>query len=148
MSENNIKSWFEEAKAVKVYQGEDHEFSIIKGFKVTHYFEDDSYTILDTRLSDFYTKVTKAHKDILCEKGFIKGTSIIMHSRNIKRVNSYLRLIEGLYSKITQYKKSMQKDKVFYRKRIVNCRENIHRYHDLLQFYKSKADQFKKRELN
>jgi hypothetical protein len=148
MSENDMKSWFEEASAVRVYQEGDHEFSIIKGFKVTHYFEDESYTILDTRLNDFYTKVTEAHKNIFCEKGFLKGTSIIMYGRNVKRVNKYLRLIEGLYSKISEYKKSLQKNKVFYTKRIANCRQNIHEYHDLLQFYKSKVDQFEKRELN
>ena len=148
MNDNEIKDWFEEASIIKVFQSEDHEFSINSGFKVTHYFEDNSYTIQDTRLNDFYTEVSEAHKNIFREKGFIIGTNIIMYDRNIKRVDKYLRLIEGLYAKITEYKKDIKKDRPFYVKRIRNCNENIHKYHDLMQFYKSKVDQFKIKNLN
>ena len=138
-----IKEWFEEASIIKVHQGDDHEFAINRGFKVTHYFEDNTYSIQDTRLNDFYTKVSEEHMELFRERGFIIGTNIIMYDRNIKRVSKYLRLIEGLYTKIAKYKENLYKNKSFYTKRIRNCNENIHKYHDLMQFYKSKVDQFK-----
>lgn len=143
-----IRGWFEEAKVLRVYNCGDHEFTIEKGFKVTHYFEDDTYSVLDTRFNDFYTEVSEANMKIFRDNGFLKGTNIIMYERNVRRVDRYLRLIEGLYTKIASYKKLLSKDKVFYTKRIKNCKENIHDYHDLMQLYKSRVDQFEGQNKN
>ena len=142
MKDSEIKHWFNEAKVLKIFKEDGCEFCIKGGFKITHYLEDDSYTILDTRLNDFYTEVSETHKKILRENGCLKGTNIIVNSRNIKRRDKYLRGIEDLYSKKTKYKEVVERNKPFYLKKIRNCNENIHKYHDLLQFYKSKVDQF------
>ena len=142
----NLKEWFDEAKVIKVFTFRSHEFVIRNGFKITHYLDDDSYTILNIRQSDFYCNVTQPDMDIFMEHGFIKGADIAVYKRNVVRVDKYLRLIEELYTKKAKYKKSLNKNKAFYTKRIRNCDKNIHEYHDMMQFYQSKVEQFENRK--
>jgi len=143
---NKLQQWFEEASVIKIFTSKTHEFVIQRGFKITHYFEDDSYSILDTRFNDFYTKVSEADMNIFIQHGFLKGTSIIMYGRNLMRVKDYLRAIESLYVKKAKYKKLLTKNKPFYTKRIKNCSENIHRYHDMMQFYQAQVEQFENKK--
>ena len=142
---DKLKEWFDEAKVIKVFTFKSHEFVIRNGFKIAHYLDDDSYTILDTRLNDFYWDVTQPDMDVLLESGFMQGTDILVYNRNKERVDKYLRLIEELYTKKAKYKKSLNKNKAFYSKRIRNCDKNIHEYHDMMQFYQSKVEQFENR---
>ena len=139
---NNLEKWFDEAKVIKMFSFNNHEYVISKGFKITHYNEDNSYTIQDIRHSDFYNEVSKEDMEVITANGFLEGTNILMYSRNTERVDKYLRLIEVLYAKRTEYKKSLPKNKAFFTKRISNCNRNIHDYHDLMQFYRSKVEQF------
>lgn len=139
---NQLQQWFEEASVIKIFTSKTHEFVIQRGFKISHYFEDNSYSILDTRFSDFYTNVSEVDMSILIEKGFLEGTNIIMYNRNVMRVKDYVSKIENLYVKKAKYKKLVTKNKPFYTKRIKNCSENIHRYHDMMQFYQAQVEQF------
>lgn len=143
-----LKSWFEELGINNIYTFKDHEFAVVKGFKLTRYFDKDLYTVQDTRLNDFYNEVSKPDMEILLNNGFLKGVDIIGYKRNVKRVNRYLRLIESLYGKRAKYNKSLEKNKSFYGKRIRNCNENIHKYHDMMQFYQSKVEQFERQNNN
>tara|TARA_R110000851_G_scaffold295075_1_gene449914 strand:+ start:199 stop:666 length:468 start_codon:yes stop_codon:yes gene_type:complete len=143
---SEIKSWFEEAE--KVFNCGEYEFTIVGGFKITHYFEDNSYSIQDTRFNDFYSKVSEPDLKVIQENGFIKGASILMYRRNVRRVEKYLTLIQKLYKKREDYSKLLGKSRVSiknqnkYTKGIKNCNFNIHNYNDLMHFYKSKAEQF------
>ena len=137
-----LQEWFEETDLLKVNKLKDHEFNIVNGFKITHYFDDDSYTIQDVRHSDFYSDVVWDDYKIMQEHGFIKGTNTIAYIRNKTRVEEYLKGIEDLYNKRAKYKESLPKNKAFYTKRIRNCNKNIHDSHDMLQFYQSKVEQF------
>lgn len=140
---SEIKSWFQEADH-KIFNCGDYEFIINKGFKITHYFEDDDYTIQDTRHNDFYKSVSEADMEIIQTHGFLKGTSIIMHKRNQFRVEYYLERIRKLYVKKGTPQKS-DETKAQYLKRIKNCNENIHNFNDLMHFYMAKVEQFNKR---
>lgn len=137
-----IQKWFEESRLLKVFTFRDHEFIIENGFKITHYFDDNSYSIQDTRQSDFYSEVSQEDLKVMQEHGFIKGARTITYTRNKSRVAEYIKSIEGLYRMKAKYKKSLPKNKAFYTKRIRNCSKNIHDYHDMLQFYQSKVEQF------
>lgn len=139
---DNLKKWFDEASAIKMFSFNNYEYVISKGFKITHYNEDDSYTIQDIRHSDFYNVVSPEDMEVINANGFLEGTNILTYNRNTERVDRYLRLIEALYGKRAEYKKSLYKNKAFYTKRINNCNKNIHDYHDLMQFYRSKVEQF------
>ena len=141
-----LQEWFEESRLLKVFTFRDHEFTIFNGFKITHYFEEDSYSIQDTRHSDFYSEVSQVDLDTLREFGFIKGAKTITYRRSCIRVDEYLRSIEDLYKKRAKYKESLPKNKAFYTKRIRNCNKNIHDNHDMLQFYQSKVEQFESTE--
>lgn len=137
-----LKKWFEEVDVDKTFITEGSEFVINKGFKITHYFEDDSYTIQDVRHSDFYTEVSDWDLETMESHGFLAGTAVILHSRNVERVQKYLRQIEVLYANRARYKEGLSKNKPFYTKRIRNCNKNIHDYHDMMQFYQAKVEQF------
>jgi len=141
---SELKKWFDEASTIKVFSFNSYEYVISRGFKITHYLDDNSYTIQDTRHSDFYNEVSQEDMNVFINEGFLQGTKILMYNRNTERVDKYLRLIESLYSKKAKYKKSLHKNKAFYTKRISNCNKNIHDYHDLMQFYRSKVEQFEK----
>lgn len=140
---DEIKSWFEECN--KVFYCGEYEFSIVNGFKLTHYFDDDTYTIQDTRLNDFYTEVTEEDLKLIKEYGFLDGTGIIMYHRNIDRVKMYISKIEELFTKRKVATKNLRRNKKFYTKQIKNCNVNIHKYNDLLHFYESKIEQFKQK---
>lgn len=135
-----IKDWFEECN--KIYRCGEYDFALVNGFKITHYLEDDTYTIQDTRLNDFYTSVSENHLNILSEHGFVNGTNIIMYHRNIERVEYYLEKINSTYSKKRLAKQMLKTDKKFYEKQIRNCDSNINNYNDMIHFYKSKIQQF------
>lgn len=141
---SELKQWFEEASTIKVYSNSTQRYVMRKGFKITHYLEDDTYTILDTRLNDFYTEVSEADMKIFMNKGFVKGTNIIMYGRNVARVKSYLSKIADLYTKKVKYKGLLTKNKPFYTKQLKNCDENIHKNHEMMQFYKAQVEQFEK----
>ncbi len=157
-----LEQWFEEASVIKVFTGESYEFVIRKGFKITHYFEDDSYTIQDTRFNDFYTKVSEADMEQFVLHGFIKGTDILMNNRNINRVKKYIKKIEDTYVKrkssvklgkrtkgfTPKHIKTVAQNKAFYTKAVNNCNINIHKYHDMMQFYQAKIDQFNGQQNN
>ena len=138
---SEIKTWFEEANKI-VHKRGGYEFVLVKGFKITHYLKEEEYTIQDTRFNDFYKSVSETNMEIFRTQGFLKGTSIIMHERNVKRVEYYLEKIRKLMVKKAEYKKQLQRKPAFYQKRIKNCNENIHNYNDLMHFYKAKVDQF------
>jgi len=135
-----IEVWFKECDRVFVCGS--FEFSILNGFKITHYFHNNNYTIQDTRKNDFYTTVSDEDYSIMMEYGFERGTGIIMQKRNIKRVEYYLNKISEAYVKRRQGKKRLDQDFKFYSKQIKNCDIKIHKYNDLVHFYKSKVKQF------
>lgn len=137
---NIIEDWFKECS--KIYRCGDYDFALVNGFKVTHYLDDDTYTIQDTRLNDFYTSVSEADMKTLREYGLINGTSIIMYHRNINRVEYYLDKIAQTFSKKQLAKKMLKTDTKFYEKQIRNCDVNIQNYNDMVHFYKSKVEQF------
>jgi|GEM_PF-6917247 len=137
---NIIKNWFNECN--KIFHCGEFRFVVSNGFKITHYLDDDTYTIQDTRLNDFYTSVSEENMDLFMEHGFINGTSIIMYHRNVKRVDFYLGKIKSTFEKKKRAKKNLNSDKKFYSKQIKNCDVNIHNYNDLVHFYKSKVEQF------
>lgn len=145
---SEIKNWFEEHKHQKVHNCGDYEFIIRKGFKITHYFEEDEYTIQDTRHCDFYKSVTESDMEIIQTNGFVRGTSIIMHNRNVDRVELYLEKIRKLYDKKAEYKAKLSTNKAFYEKRIRNCNNNIHEYNATMQYYRFQVEQFEKQKLN
>lgn len=140
-----LESWYKEC--TKIFRCDGYDFALVRGFKITHYLDDDTYTIQDTRKNDFYTSVSESDMDILMEYGFINGTSIIMHYRNINRVEYYLGKIEKLYSKMQLAKKKIKTDRKFYEKQIRNCKTNIQINHDMVHFYQSKLNQFEDRFL-
>lgn len=135
--------WFNEVRKLRVFNCDSYEFVIVKGFKITHYFPTDTYTVQDVRFNDFYSEVSEEDLSILTLHGFLKGIDIISYKRNIKRVGNYHRLIEGLYSKITQGEKE-GKDNYPKQLRVYNNR--IHSHHDLLQLYKSKIKEYETNE--
>tara|TARA_R100000541_G_scaffold45224_2_gene52258 strand:+ start:141 stop:569 length:429 start_codon:yes stop_codon:yes gene_type:complete len=135
-----IEVWFKECDRIFVCGG--FEFSILNGFKITHYIHNDKYTIQDTRKNDFYTTVSKEDYSIIREYGFVRGTGIIMQKRNVQRVEHYLNKIAEAFSKKKLGKKKLTQDFKFYSKQIKNCDIKIHKYNDLVHFYKSKVKQF------
>lgn len=137
---NIIQDWFKECD--KIYRFGEYDFSIVNGFKITHYIEDDIYTIQDTRVNDFYTKVSDADMQTLIQYGFVSGTSIIRHKKNLQRVEYYLDKISEIYKKKQLAKKMLKTDPKFYEKQIRNCDYNILLCNDLVHFYKSKVNQF------
>jgi hypothetical protein len=102
---------------------------------------------LDTRFNDFYNSVSKHDMDLFKAYGFVKGTNMIMYGRNLIRVESYMREIETLYIKKAKYQKLLPKNERFYTKRIKNCSENIHRLHDMMQFYQAQVEQFESKHI-
>lgn len=139
----NIKmeEWFSECD--KIFKGDGYEFSIVNGFKITHYLEDSTYSILDVRTNDFYSSVTKSDLELINKFGFVDGTRVISYKRNLARVSKYKNLIEDLFKKRKISKSSLKEDPRFYSKQIKNYTIKIHKYNDLLHFYESKVDQFK-----
>ena len=144
---SRLKEWFEEVCPNKVFTSKTCNFVIQKGFKITHYYDDDSYSILDTRFNDFYNSVSKHDMDLFKAYGFVKGTNMIMYGRNLIRVESYMNNIEELYVKKAKYQKLLPKSEQFYTKRIKNCSENIHRLHDMMQFYQAQVEQFESKHI-
>lgn len=137
---NKIADWFRECD--KIYRCGEYDFALVNGFKITHYLEDDTYTIQDTRTSDFYTSVSETDMDIIMEYGFVSGTSIIMYKKNLERVEYYLEKIAEIYAKRLRAKKMLKTDRKFYEKQIRNCDANIQINNDMVHFYKSKVNQF------
>jgi hypothetical protein len=135
-----IEGWFNECD--KIYYCGSFEFTMLNGFKITHYLDNNSYTIQDVRRNDFYTSVSEGDYSIIRDNGFIKGTSIIANSRNLSRVDMYLEKISQAFVKRRQAKKRLSLDEKFYKKQVRNCDVNIHKYNDLLHFYKAKVSQF------
>ena len=142
-----LKRWFEEVCSTKVFDCGNHRFVARKGFKITYYIEDGSYTILDIRTNDFYTEVLESDIKILTKYGFIKGTDLIRYNRSLARVKDYIHKIEGTYAKKARYKTLLHENELFYTKRIKNCNENIHKYHDMMQFYKAQVEQFENKKV-
>lgn len=141
---NELEQWFDEVRlsVLNVHRYKETEFIIYKGFKLskTH----GKYKIEDVRISDFYGDVKKRDYNTLLKLGFIKGTDYIVHKRNLRRVGIYTRLLEKLYSERKEYERKLRplKTRAFYKKKIKNCQENIHRSIDLLYLYKSRIDQY------
>lgn len=142
---NTIQNWYNEC--TKIFQCSEYDFALVNGFKITHYHEDDTYTIQDTRKNDFYTSVSESDMDILMEYGFINGTSIIMHKRNVERVEYYLERVAHYYAKRVKAKKMLKTNRKFYEKQIRNCADNIQINNDMIHFYKSKVNQFESKFL-
>lgn len=141
-----IKNWFEESNA-RIHDCKEYEFIIHKGFKITHYFEDDTYSIQDTRHCDFYKSVAQTDLDIIRQNGFVRGTDIIMYKRNKARVDMYMGLITKLYQKRRKANDAIQKRKevTLNRKRARTCKENIEKLNATMQFFRLKAEQYEKR---
>lgn len=137
---NIMENWFNECS--KVFNCGEFRFVISNGFKITHYFEGNIYTIQDTRMNDFYTSVSEEDMKIIMDYGFVNGTGIIMYHRNVRRVEYYLDKIKFTFEKKKRAKKRLNSDKKFFSKQIKNCDINIHNYNDLVHFYKSKVEQF------
>ena len=142
---SEIESWYKECN--KVYDLGEYNFVIVNGFKITHYLESNTYTLQDTRFNDFYTSVSEEDLSVLRKFGFIDGSSIITHQRNINRVELYLQRIADTVDKKLKAKKLINTNQKFYSKQIRNCDINIHKYNDMVHFYKSKVEQFKSRFL-
>ena len=137
----DTKIWFEE-ELKRIWNCGEYEFIMSRGFKITHYFDDDTYSIQDMRTNDFYTEVTEPDLMIFQEHGFLKGTSIIMYSRDVVRVKTYLEMIRKLYIKRKKYAAKLSTRRDFYSKRIRNCNENIEKFNASMQFYRLKVEQF------
>ena len=137
---NIIADWFKECN--KIHRCGEYDFAIVNGFKVTHYLEDDTYTIQDARKNDFYTSVSESDMEILMKYGFVIGTSIIMYHRNVQRVEYYLDKLAEVYAKRERAKKMLKTDRTFYSKQIRNANANILANNDMVHYYKSKVEQF------
>jgi len=141
-----IKSLYNSCGALE-YTFYDCSFKIKCGFKLTRY-SDDTYTILDTRFSDFYSTVSSEDLVIMVINGIDDGARLISHERNIKRVDKYIKSLEGLFSKkkvaLSRIELGGKKPKKFYEKQIKNIMANIHEQNYLLQNYKTKVEQFNK----
>lgn len=140
-----IKNWFEESNAA-IHSFDEFEFIIYKGFKITHYFEDDTYSLQDTRHCDFYKSVSDSDLKIIRENGFVRGTNIIMYHRNVNRVQSYLDMIGKLYTKRKVAKSQLDKGikPQLNLKRIRTCNENIEKLNATMQFFRLKVEQYEK----
>lgn len=134
-------------ECTKIHQCGKYNFAIVNGFKITHYLENDTYTIQDTRKNDFYTSVSESDMDILVRYGLINGTSIIMYNRNVKRVEYYLEKLAAVYSKRERAKKNLKDNRIFYSKQIRNASANILIFNDMVHYYKSKVEQFESKFL-
>ena len=142
-----IKNWFEGHKHEKVYNCGEYEFIIQMGFKITHYFEPEKYTIQDCRHCDFYKSVSEDDMNIIRDNGFVRGTSIIRHNKNVIRVQHYLNRIKELYEKRKISQRS-DETKEQYTKRIKNYNLNIGELNTTMQFYRLLVEQFENRKLN
>jgi hypothetical protein len=141
---NALKQWFDEVEmsVLNVHRYKGSEFVIYKGFKLSKTL--DQYKLEDVRVSDFYGEVKKRDYNVLLKLGFIRGADEIVNKRNIRRVGIYTRLLEKLYADRKEYQKKLRplKTREFYRKKIRNCQENIHKNIDLLFLYKSRIEQY------
>lgn len=138
-----LKLWFEEVFSSGLLQNTSSNINYIiyRGFKLSK--NEDDYKIEDVRFSDFYEPVREKDLEILTKLGFLKGADWISHSRNVRRVKIYTRLIERLYNNKKDYKSKLRplKTRAFYQKKLRNCQENIHKTIDLLFLYESKVNQ-------
>ncbi len=139
-----VKKWYKESeKTLKVFTTADYNFILYKGFKISSY-PDDYYRIEDVRHNDFYSKLTKPDLLILEKEGFIRGSDIIMHNRDLRRIKILEKKIEKLYSDKDRFKSLLSRDETFYSKRIKNCDEAIETTSNLLFLFKIREKQFKK----
>lgn len=142
---NILKEWFNEVleNNMEIYSSKESEYLIYRGFKLSRSF-DGEYKIQDVRLSDFYDDVKDRDYKILVKLGFIRGGDWIVNKRNIKRVQTYTRIIEKLYDDKRDYQSKLRprKTRAFYQKKLRNCQENIHKTIDLLFLYKSRINQY------
>lgn len=145
-----LEQWFKEVEmsVLNIHHYKESEFIIYKGFKLSR--ELGVYKLEDVRTSDFYDEVKKRQYNVLLKLGFIKGIDQIVNKRNIRRVGIYTRLLENLYSDRKEYQKKLRplKTRDFYKKKIRNCQENIHRNIDLLYLYKSRIEQYNSKYSN
>lgn len=138
-----VKQWFEEVLSSPFMSiSSKSSYIIYKGFKISKI--EDEYKIEDVRFSDFYTPVKEAELNTFKKIGFIRGADWIAHKRNLRRVKIYTRLIERLYVEKKEYSSKLRplKTRAFYKKKLRNCQENIHKTIDLLFLYKSRVNQY------
>lgn len=138
----NLQTWYN--KAVKIgthtYVGDNCEFLIYKGFKISKF--PDRFSIQNVRTSDFYSNVSDEDMEVLKKEGFIKGSDTLSYERNKVRFTEYIKTLEKLYENRKEYLTKYDNNPKFYTKRLKNCEEGLCKYSDLLFFYKAKILQY------
>lgn len=134
----NLKLCYDEAvrSGIHIYSDKDCEFLIYKGFKISKF--ESSYEIHDVRINDFYEDVSKKDLEMFDVHGFLKGADIICYERNKVRYVKYIKKLEKIYEKRTDFRCKYDENPKFYEKGLNNCEEGILKYTDLLFFYKAK----------
>jgi len=138
---SSIKDWYQEAKKrTLVHTEADKTFVIYKGFKITK--SEDSYSILYTRSSDFYTEISDAQRRIFIKEGFVEGARRLSHIRNKRRVKYYQDKMKRLYTKKKGYEKggkaAIKKNAI----KISNCEDGILSANNLRAFYQTQIDNY------
>ena len=90
---NEVELWFKEAQSNGVVKVTDSNFIIFKGFKITR--EGNIYNV---RNSDYYKKASNSDIATFRKHGFVKGAILIVHRRNIKRVEKFENILSRLYT--------------------------------------------------
>lgn len=136
--QETLRDWMWEAErsfpSIPIYTTDKEKFLIYKGIRLSYDNEVEAYIILDTRISDLYTPLTLNCLNTLKKYGFVRGADNLAYERNKRRVVTYRKKIEDMYNRI---KKEVDKTK------IRTYRENVHKFLDLMFFYKSKVQQHK-----
>jgi hypothetical protein len=138
---DNIYEWFKQAiNSSRIFKTLDSRFIIYKGFKLTE--KDGEFFIQDVRFSNMYSEVSKKDMDTIINLGFIKGVDAIGFSRDVKRVQSYIRRTEVMYDKRKKFNKELPKNRTLNEKRIKNINIKIEEFVDLIFFYQVRIKQF------
>lgn len=132
-----IEEWYKE---IDPFYKKKDVFS--KGFKIIRNTPD--YIIKDIRFNDFYQDVSDRDMGILAEKGFIKGTSLILYFRDKHRME----LLEHRIIALSEQKVAVQntKDDGKNKKRLGILDKNIKGYVDLLLFYSHRIKQYEEKQ--
>lgn len=139
---DNIQRWYNEVKNItRIFEVNDDEFIIYKGFKITSPLEGDPF-IEDVRFGNIYSNITQQDCDTFKTLGFIQGADTIGNTRDIQRVESYRKRTRTLYQKRKKFRKELPKDKRLNEKRIRNINIKIAEFVDLIFFYETKVKQF------
>ena len=124
-----MREMYEEAYNSSFVKAKCEEFVIFKGFKV---MKDGS--IYNVRCSDYYTSASKVDRFMFKKHGFVKGATLIVQKRDLKRINKLHHILSKLYNdKYSFSNKDIKKFGI--------CVRDIDEMTNLLFFYKSRVKQ-------